>query len=392
MRRTITLILLLLYSVFSIQALDNPIESEPDKNIKRNLSEKLKKLKEVAVKRQPQQRGKAKRLNDEIVETMKELFPTEEAFASEDQIKKLSEVLPKWKKTALDSKEIPRGELVQAIQDADSEYARYPSALQKPQDVDRGDDTKRNATPTLASLDAKFEDLRKQVEAERNIIPQWLSLGILAAGPLLAVGLFALAFIGFNKMRRDLGDTHHLTRESIITLKNKQNDLVKQFEGLGAADTDLFTRLAELSQEIGAVSTRVQALQPDDGGGSDGGGEFLSVPEPPPFPTSADAYLRKMQRHATVVKRDFQNGILVTDVENSGELVLVEDTILSSDAPFIIPRATQFQMKQDFYTYYERYYDCDRPASGTVWIVKPAIVERVQDGWILRTKGVLEVR
>ncbi len=99
-----------------------------------------------------------------------------------------------------------------------------------------------------------------------------------------------------------------------------------------------------------------------------------------------------MQRYATVVKPDFQNGILVADTENKGELVLVQDASISHDTLFIIPRATQFQMKQDFYTYYERYYDCERPASGTVWILDPAVVERVQGGWTLREKGVLEVR
>ena len=46
------------------------------------------------------------------------------------------------------------------------------------------------------------------------------------------------------------------------------------------------------------------------------------------FPVSADDYLQRIKtenRQGTVVRPDFQNGILVKDPEGRGELVLIED-------------------------------------------------------------------
>jgi hypothetical protein len=101
-----------------------------------------------------------------------------------------------------------------------------------------------------------------------------------------------------------------------------------------------------------------------------------------------------MDRYALVVRPDFQNGILVNDPEGKGELVLIRDSRLPDETQplFVIPRATQFLNKQDFHTYYQKYYDCVRPSAGDVWIIDPAVVEKVTGGWQLREKGVLEIR
>jgi hypothetical protein len=121
------------------------------------------------------------------------------------------------------------------------------------------------------------------------------------------------------------------------------------------------------------------------------------VREEPEFPVSAETYLQKMKgsnRSTTVIRPDFQNGILVKDGEGRGELVLIEDLTRPVDFQrlFVVPSVSQFQMKQDFYNYYEGYYECDQPTAGDVWILHPAIVEKVNGGWRLREKGRLEVR
>jgi hypothetical protein len=119
--------------------------------------------------------------------------------------------------------------------------------------------------------------------------------------------------------------------------------------------------------------------------------------EEPVFPVSADDYLQRIKtenRQGTVVRPDFQNGILVKDPEGRGELVLIEDPNLSGafQKLFVVPSVGEFQMKQDFYNYYDSFYHCDRPAAGNVWIINPAVVEKVNGGWQLREKGRLEVR
>ena len=62
------------------------------------------------------------------------------------------------------------------------------------------------------------------------------------------------------------------------------------------------------------------------------------------------------------------------------------------DGLLMVPRVGQFQTRQDFHTYFGKYYDCQYPTAGDVWIVSPAIVSTVPGGWQLREKGVLEVR
>jgi hypothetical protein len=119
-----------------------------------------------------------------------------------------------------------------------------------------------------------------------------------------------------------------------------------------------------------------------------------SLKDEPEFPVSAGDYLGKMNRCANIVRPDFQNGILVNDPEGKGELMLIRDSRVADEAQplFVVPRATHFQTKQDFYTYYEKYYDCVRPTAGDVWILGPAVVEKVTGGWRLREKGMLEIR
>nr|MDQ5835389.1 hypothetical protein [Acidobacteriota bacterium] len=114
--------------------------------------------------------------------------------------------------------------------------------------------------------------------------------------------------------------------------------------------------------------------------------------EEPAFPAAAEDYLNRNRRSAVVVKPDFQNGILVQDAEGQGEFMLVRDHSAPDELLYVIPRTGYFQTKQDFLTYYAKYYECARPSAGTVWIVQPAVVDRVSGGWSLREKGELEVR
>ena len=101
-----------------------------------------------------------------------------------------------------------------------------------------------------------------------------------------------------------------------------------------------------------------------------------------------------MTRFANIVKPDFQNGILINDPEGKGELMLIRDSRYPDETQplFVVPRYAQFQTPQDFHTYYEKYYDCMKPGAGEVWIIDPAVVEKVSGGWLLREKGVLEIR
>jgi hypothetical protein len=192
-----------------------------------------------------------------------------------------------------------------------------------------------------------------------------------------------------------------LLKAHLAATREAQPDYASRLSSLSQAQTEMSSRLTELDTEVRSIARLVReslATRRNDYNPSFGGFNYqshiesVSLKDEPEFPVSAVDYLGKMNRFANVVRPDFQNGILVNDPNGDGELVLIRDSRDDTQPLFVVPRATQFQTKQDFYTYYQKYYDCDRPSAGDVWIIGPAVVERVAGGWQLREKGMLEIR
>jgi hypothetical protein len=57
----------------------------------------------------------------------------------------------------------------------------------------------------------------------------------------------------------------------------------------------------------------------------------------------------------------------------------------------VLPRASKFSAKRDFYEFYQDYYHCPNPDAGDVQIIQPAFVSRSANGWTLVATGVLDV-
>ena len=171
---------------------------------------------------------------------------------------------------------------------------------------------------------------------------------------------------------------------------------------MSSAQNETSSRLHDVHTEIRTLARLVRESSSNRGDGrsyaSIASSYSYNDPSPPKeepeFPVSAVDYLDKMTRFSNVVKPDFQNGILINDPDGTGELVVIRDSQQLDDTRplFLVPRHAQFQTKQDFYTYYEKYYECARPSAGNVWIIGPAVVEKVSGGWQLREKGLLEIR
>jgi hypothetical protein len=183
--------------------------------------------------------------------------------------------------------------------------------------------------------------------------------------------------------------------------REAQPDYAPKLSSLSSAQAEISSRLTELDTEVRSLARLVResfSTRRSDGNPSYSGFSYQShmqnvaPKDEPEFPVSAVDYLGKMNRFANVVRPDFQNGILVNDPDGTGELVLIRDSRDDTQPLFVVPSLTQFQTKQDFYTYYQKYYDCARPSAGDVWIIGPAVVERVAGGWQLREKGMLEIR
>jgi uncharacterized protein YoxC len=234
-----------------------------------------------------------------------------------------------------------------------------------------------------------------------NLLGLLLQIGVAIAAVALVVGLI---FAGLHLRRTHWAkfDDHvnELVKAHVTGVKRRQDDLSKQLTAAADEQRKASGRLESIEAELKALGRRTRQ-------NNDGGYQGASVrqafdqysrltPEPvePDFPASVIDYLDKKKRNSTVVRPDFQNGILISDLDGKGELVLIRDASIPDDAQplFLVPRVPQFQTKQEFHSYYERYYDCQRPSAGDVWIIDPAIVSTVPGGWELREKGVLEVR
>lgn len=106
----------------------------------------------------------------------------------------------------------------------------------------------------------------------------------------------------------------------------------------------------------------------------------------PAFPSSVALYLKRTRAaNKESVTFDYETESFVP-VED-GEFVVVTN----QDPAIVIPRATRFSARRDFYEYYQDYYHCSNPDAGEVEIVEPARVVRTPSGWKLEHTGLLEV-
>lgn len=106
----------------------------------------------------------------------------------------------------------------------------------------------------------------------------------------------------------------------------------------------------------------------------------------PAFPSLVANYLKRTKSaNKTNVTFDYETGAFVP-VED-GEFVIVTNT----DQPVVLPRATKFSAKRDFYEFYQDYYHCPNPDAGDVQIIQPAVVSRAANGWTLVATGMLDV-
>ncbi len=106
----------------------------------------------------------------------------------------------------------------------------------------------------------------------------------------------------------------------------------------------------------------------------------------PAFPSLVANYLKRTKAANKVnVTFDYETGAFVP-VED-GEFVIVTN----QDQPFVLPRASKFSTKRDFYEFYQDYYHCPNPDAGDVQILQPAFVSRSGNGWTLVASGALEV-
>ncbi len=283
----------------------------------------------------------------------------------------------------------------------ESETGQAPASQSSSVPTEESNRSSQSATSSRASASPTVSPPVNQPPEESwlDSILYWgiRALGVL--GVLLVLGLIgygvkqlidgsrARTEAYFAGMKRRQDEHASKTREALVTLNNRMAELQSEIRDLRRSLQDDNRAILDGVRRAGASSAAYA--------GSSSGYAAQSPrfeKEEPAFPAAAEDYLNRNRRSAVVVKPDFQNGILVQDAEGQGEFMLVRDHSAPDELLYVIPRTGYFQTKQDFLTYYAKYYECARPSAGTVWIVQPAVVDRVSGGWSLREKGELEVR
>jgi hypothetical protein len=221
--------------------------------------------------------------------------------------------------------------------------------------------------------------------------------------PTIVVALAALVLLGifFWLTWRTINHAQTRTEELIrVVEKNRSREGAVALSGLEGIKTQLmdvtkdlarFSELAETErlQRLADKRQPVTYVPPVT--------PYYELPveveeDTPQFPTSASALLIRLGGQSPILKPDPLKGILIKDPEGRGQLVLMQNERMPGSQIYIVPRITRFQTKEDFYNHYEQFYDCNRPAAGEVWLHEPAPVEKVDGGWRLQNKGVLEIR
>lgn len=248
----------------------------------------------------------------------------------------------------------------------------------------------RESNRDLQTLEARVAALERQMGQTESWLPEWMPdwLRWVLAGLLTAAAVVGIIFgYGYlrNRKERERGELN----ANFDSLRRQQKVFAEKLRQLEDVSKNLSQQIAQQKTELSGLrqlSRNVTYAPPQPTG--------VYQPQPaevPRFPVMVDDYLAKVKGRAIPVKYDYKERMLVEDVEHEGNLLVVRDDA-DGDALYLVPSFGFFQKKSDYTTYFENYYNCARPVSGSVWIRQPAMVIRVNGGWQLEQLGELEVR
>jgi hypothetical protein len=265
-----------------------------------------------------------------------------------------------------------------------------PRTSPAPASTPTGTPDVRDANKDLHRLDERVARIEKQLEPTPSLLtdwmPDWLKWGLIALATILILAGIVLAY-GFIRNNR----------------AREREKIAANFSGLSKQQKAFSERIRQLEEVSKNLSQQIAQQKSELSGLQQMSRKAPYAPPPPPmsnysqpvevsqFPVMVDDYLARVKSRAIPVKYDYKERMLVEDKENEGNLLVVRDDS-EENALYLVPSFGFFQKKSDYTTYFENYYACARPVSGSIWIRQPAMVNRVNGGWQLEQLGELEVR
>lgn len=250
--------------------------------------------------------------------------------------------------------------------------------------IDKADLTAEGQVDTLNTRINGFSDRYQKIAADGASqsfsFLEWIIYGFVG---LLVLGGIATGIYFLLKKREE---EKIAIRNTFAQLKARDSELSNKVEDFKKVITDLSQQVAQQKSDISRLK-QVIANQTAAEISSFSPPQIETLREQPRFPVAVEDYLGRVEVTGPV-KFDYKEGMLVSDTENSGGMILVKD----EGQTYLIPGFKFFQTKNDYTNYLERYFDCARPMAGTVWIRQPATVTKSGSGWQVVTRGDLEVR
>ena len=108
----------------------------------------------------------------------------------------------------------------------------------------------------------------------------------------------------------------------------------------------------------------------------------------PAFPSSVASLRSGSRRNLPTLQFDPQLSLLTESA--GGAYLLFENS--GSRSPIVVPNRTHISSKQDYYALYYELFNCDNPAGGEVFVLSPAIIEKLENGWALKEPGSIEIK
>lgn len=108
----------------------------------------------------------------------------------------------------------------------------------------------------------------------------------------------------------------------------------------------------------------------------------------PVFPCSVATLRSSMRRQLTTLQFDPQSNLLTESA--GGAYILLEGS--KSRLPIAVPNRSHLSSKEDYYSCYYELFNCDNAVAGEVFVLSPAVIEKVENGWVLREPGSIEIK
>lgn len=267
------------------------------------------------------------------------------------------------------------------------EEKKEVSASPKPNQIEDANDTKTEInTPKPNSRGgAKTED---SFLASVTGILIWIAGAVAVVLLLGGIGYLVWRFVnGVNDRIGKLQLSVSGLSQSVQNLKTKNQELHNDLKNLAKQFQGQAGEISNLKHQEKSFQSQPPDYQKPS--------PVISMPSfapEPEFPISVEEFLNKNGHQGVIAKFDYKTNLLIEDVSGDGALMIVRNDDVPGGLLYVVPRFGFFKAKDDFYTHLERYYDCQNPRGGTVWIKQPSVVESDGNGWAFREKGEIDIK